>query len=117
MSRADHLRVGVDPSSGVVALVGELTFTTVPTLDDLLREHLPAHPDVVLDVTGLTFCDSAGLSALIGATRRADLVGGGVTLMGLPAPLVRLLRLTGVEPLFTFAESAPAAFEGRGEPA
>ena len=118
MSRSDHLRVAVDPATGVVSLVGELTFVTVDAFDDLLRAHLPQHPDLVLDVRAVTVCDSAGLSALLGTARRADLLEGGVTLLGVRPPLARLLRLTGVGSLFSVRdESAPPAFEGRGEPA
>jgi anti-anti-sigma factor len=118
MSRSDHLRAEVDPATGVVALVGELTFITVDALDDLLRAHLPRHPDLVLDVRAVTVCDSAGLSALLGTARRADLLDGGVTLVGVRPSLARVLRLTGVGSLFSFRdECAPPAFEGRGEPA
>jgi anti-sigma B factor antagonist len=123
MSRDYHLSVEADPVTGVVALVGELTFVTVHAFDDLLREHLPRHPDLVLDVRAVTACDSAGLSALLGTARRAELAEGGVTLLGVRPPLTRMLRLTGVEPMFSFrdedddASAAAPAFEGRGEPA
>jgi len=119
MSRTDHLRVSADPGTGVVALTGELGFATAPALEEFLRGHLPDHPDLVLDVRALAACDTAGLAALIGATRRAELLGGGVTLVGVREPLGRLLRLTGVEELFAVGADPQeqAAFEGRGEPA
>jgi anti-sigma B factor antagonist len=121
MSAEQQLRVEVDPATAAVVLHGELTYATVPVLDDVLRAHLPAHPQLVLDVAGVGFCDSAGLAALIGATRRADRLDGGVTLLGVRAPLLRVLRLTGVEPLFELRRAEHAApgsaFEGRGEPA
>jgi anti-sigma B factor antagonist len=119
---AQQLRVDTDPATGVVVLRGELTYATVATLDDVLRRHLPGHPHLVLDLAAVAFCDSAGLAALIGATRRAERLGGDVTLAGARAPLHRMLRLTGVEPLFAFrrgerADAGQAAMEGRGEPA
>jgi anti-anti-sigma factor len=50
-------------------------------------------------------CDSAGLAALLGARRRAELAGGGVTLLGTSEALARVLRLTGVAGLFTYREA------------
>jgi len=117
MTTSDHLVVDTDPTTGAAVLVGELTFATVGALDTALRARLTVDPQLVLDVSRVTFCDSAGLSGLIGARRRAELAGGGVTLLGTTPALGRALRLTGVEQLFSYrsAEEAPTA--GRGEPA
>lgn len=113
MTTSDHLEVHADPATGAAVLVGELTFSTVPAL----RGCLPDEPRLLLDVSGVSFCDSAGLAALIGARRRAERAGGGVTLLGVSAALARVLRLTGVEPLFTYREAGEAPAAGRGEPA
>jgi anti-anti-sigma regulatory factor len=72
MTTSDHLVVDVDPTTGAAVLVGELTFATVGELDAALRERPTADPQLVLDVSRVTFCDSAGLSGLIGARRRAE---------------------------------------------
>jgi anti-sigma B factor antagonist len=121
MTASDHLRIHTDPASGAVVLGGELTFTTVSTLDAELRRRAEGDLPLVLDVAALTFCDSAGLALLIGAIRRAERQGGGVSLIGVSPSMRRLLRLTGVEQLFAFpgAERADEAgsLEERGEPA
>ena len=54
-----------------LAVSGELDHTTAPLLDAQLREIICARcPDVTIDVSALEFCDSAGLSVFIGASRR-----------------------------------------------
>ena len=68
----------------------------------------PTRPRLVLDVGRLQFCDSVGLSALIGAQRRADLAGGRMILHGVHGMLERILRMTGAGVLFTIvAGGAP----------
>jgi anti-sigma B factor antagonist len=74
----------------------------------ILDEHLAQAFDstrarLVLDVHGLQFCDSVGLSALIGAQRRADRAGGRMVLRGVHGMLERVLHITGAEVVFTVA--------------
>jgi anti-sigma B factor antagonist len=115
MTTSDHLEVRADPATGVTVLVGELTFATVGELGAALRSRLAEDPQLVLDVSRVSFCDSAGLSGLLGARRRAELAGGAVTLVGTGPALGRVLRLTGVEPLFSYREAGEAPGAGRGE--
>jgi len=87
-------------------LNGELTYGTVPVFDEYLAQVWgssagPSVARLVLDVHGLRFCDSVGLSALIGAQRRADLAGGRMVLRGVHGMLERVLRITGAGVLFT----------------
>ena len=84
-----------------LALVGELTYSTVPQFTAQVTEVLgPVHPRLELDVARLHFCDSVGLSALIRAQRRAQLVGGVVVLSGVHGSLARSLAVTGAGELF-----------------
>jgi anti-sigma B factor antagonist len=84
-----------------LAVSGELDHTTAPLLDARLRDTICArHPDVTIDVSGLEFCDSAGLSVFIGAARRAAAHGGTVTLRGVRSRLRRILLVTGVTAMF-----------------
>lgn len=78
-----------------LALVGELDTHTATQL----RERLDAVPDatpLVLDVSGVTFISSAGLSVILNAQRRLDGSGGSLTLHS-PTPAVsRLVELSGL---------------------
>jgi len=104
-----HLDVGTDVDGRpCVTVRGELSYTTAPALDEQLRA-LPGPGDgvvdVVLDLAGVSFCDSSGLAALISAHRRTRRRGGTVTLRGPHGPMRRILRLTGVEVLFEIEET------------
>ena len=104
MTEGEPLRVESRTEGRTVhlGLVGELTHATVPLFDEhVLGGAAGGHPHLALDVGRLQFCDSVGLSALIGAHRRAALAGGRVTLRGVHGSLQRMLHLTGVGELFT----------------
>lgn len=102
MSEPLHVETSLEGRSVCLALCGELTYGTVPVLEEHLAEvFAPTRPGLVLDVRRLQFCDSIGLSALIGAQRRADLAGGRMILRGVHGMLERILHITGAGVLFT----------------
>jgi len=102
------LSVGHAHGAAVVTVSGELDATTARTLEDHL-DRLDAHRDVlVLDLTGVTFCDSVGLASLVDATRRAvDLrvVGS--------RQVARTVALAGMESEVPLFDSVPDATSGR----
>ncbi|HEX2315456.1 MAG TPA: STAS domain-containing protein, partial [Thermomonospora sp.] len=58
----------------VIELHGELDIASTTALRDHLLVLLRrARTPVVIDLSGVTFCDAAGLSLLVGARRRAHL--------------------------------------------
>ena len=98
------------PHAAVVTLSGELDAGTAGRLRSLLNELLLAgKSNLVLDLSGLTFIDSAGLAALLSAakgTRR----GGGRLLLSGPAPTVRkVMALTGIDVVLTTVDSVDEA--------
>src|ERR1700677_2220817 len=52
----------------VVKLIGELDVSTAPQLEACLEGLGADGPDVRLDLSGLSFCDSSGISALVTAS-------------------------------------------------
>jgi anti-sigma B factor antagonist len=67
-----------------------------------LRERLIGllHPGtrlLVLDLSRVSSCDSAGLALLIGAQRRARVLGIVMRLAAPSVPVAKLLRLTGLD--------------------
>ncbi|WUT81278.1 STAS domain-containing protein [Streptomyces melanogenes] len=70
----------------VISVRGCLGLTTVPRLRErLLRvSHGPENP-LVLDLSGVTFCDALGLGLLIATARRARSFGGRLCLLA-PSP-------------------------------
>jgi len=81
----------------VVWLSGELDIATAPLLRDCL-EGLDGQR-VTLDLSALTFLDSAGLSVL--ARRHRD-VDGGLVLRGVRPAQMRVFAITGLDDVLIF---------------
>ncbi|MFG2038885.1 STAS domain-containing protein [Dactylosporangium sp. NPDC048998] len=98
MDRPDlSVSVHRTPTETVVSLTGEIDMSTVPRLaaavDDVLNEP-PAR--VVLDMAGVTFCDSQGLGTLVVLSRKATLAQSYLVLVNVGAFLIRVLDITGL---------------------
>ena len=85
------------PGSRGYVLAGEIDATTYGALLAALAD-IAGGGDVYLDLSGLDFCDAAGLNAMVGLV---DRVGDGrrVVLEGVPGPLRKLLSVVGWESL------------------
>ncbi|WP_157847080.1 STAS domain-containing protein [Streptomyces achromogenes] len=66
-------------------------------------------PRLVLDLSQVSFCDSAGLSALIGLWHTSQAVGGALGLVNVPDRLMRMLVLTGVDAVLPVHATAAEA--------
>ena len=70
----------------MVRCVGEIDVATVPGLRDrIARLQIDGPPHLVVDLTGVTFIDSLGLGALIGAHKRARVLQGSLAIVASPA--------------------------------
>jgi anti-sigma B factor antagonist len=117
MTDAFHIDVPhTDGTLAVIALSGEFDVTTAPAVRARALELIAAgHPDLVADLSGVTFCDSSGLGALVGIWRCAKDADGSLTLAAIPDRLSRLLSVTGMDtflPTFPSADAAVAARKG-----
>ncbi|MDX6674879.1 MAG: anti-sigma factor antagonist [Solirubrobacteraceae bacterium] len=101
------------PRSGVVcvALSGDLDMSSAYRLDEELRRIEHTGPDtVVVDLRELVFMDSAGLSRLLAAHRRARRGRWRFGLTRGPAAVERMLRMTASgERFLTLPDPATAA--------
>jgi anti-sigma B factor antagonist len=97
----------------VLAVNGELDIATTATLRDRIVNILKdTTTPVIVDLSGVDFCDATGLSLLLSAQRRAKLHGLTIAFAG-PRPIVaKLLRITGLDQLFTVYASLAAAKAG-----
>ncbi|MFC4060653.1 STAS domain-containing protein [Planomonospora corallina] len=94
-----------------ISLRGEVDVATAPLLDVRLAEQrIPPGTDVVLDVSGVSFMDASGLSALIRADRRLRLLGGRLRLTGVPRNVARLLLLTRLDERFDLARRGQSSW-------
>jgi anti-sigma B factor antagonist len=85
-----------DRAPTAVAVRGELDFATVP---DLLARLEGIEGDVDLDCSRLTYLDSNGLDALIGAHRGCEARGSRLTIRGLSGSCLRIVRLAHADAL------------------
>ncbi|GFG51454.1 anti-anti-sigma factor [Mycolicibacterium agri] len=84
--------------SASVHITGDLDYVTTAELVDTVTRLLAEQPTlqrVHIVCSGLTFCDSAGLSGLLQIHRKASAAHVSLHLDDRPATLERLLRVTG----------------------
>ncbi|MGW0787738.1 STAS domain-containing protein [Streptomyces sp. NPDC002911] len=92
----------VDEGVARVTLAGELDLDTGPNVLEAVTACLAKQPtSLCLDLTGISFCDCAGLGALLRA--RTSVLRAGVDLVveGVGTQLARLLALIGADDMFT----------------
>ncbi|MGJ5830031.1 STAS domain-containing protein [Streptomyces ossamyceticus] len=68
-------------------------------LDPSARRLRPGQR-LVLDLAGLTFCDSSGITALIAARSHAHAAEVDIALAAVPAHTLRILRLVDLDQIF-----------------
>ena len=105
----DPLAIAVDASAAseaVVRLTGELDLATGPMLAARLSVLLAEGCDVVIDLAGLSFMDSSGLSVLIGAHQEAAPHGRIVRLVGATGMVARVLTISGADQVLDVVKPA-----------
>jgi anti-anti-sigma factor len=93
----------------VVSVQGDVDLVSSSDLRRVLDEAVRLSPRVKVDLSGLTFIDSSGLSALVEAHRKARDAGGEMSLRH-PTPMLRrLLDITRLDTLLVVDSPEPAA--------
>ncbi|HYQ64556.1 STAS domain-containing protein [Actinophytocola sp.] len=98
------LERSVENHSVVVRAVGEVDMLTAPRLSrqlDLAEAIVVPPAPVVLDLTGLTFLASAGLSLLLAHDKRCTELGSSLAIVPGGRAVTRPLKLTGLDKLLT----------------
>ncbi len=103
----------------IVTICGEIDLYTAPRLHSelagLLAEDMPAR--VIIDMSGVEFCDSTGMNVLLSCLRRARERGGELEIAA-PKPAVRkILQVTGLDSVFTLVEDTDPRGLSRPKPA
>jgi anti-sigma B factor antagonist len=96
-SMSVEISVAEQGSVTVVAVRGDLDMGTAPQLLDAGVTAIDAgRTQLVVDLSGVTFCDSSGLGAFVRLKKRIDAAHGCFALAG-PNPTVRtILDVTGL---------------------
>ena len=110
----EEFRAIVSSESGETALLveGEVDAATAPALDAAFRAlDAPrpgaAHPApsvVVVDLSGVTFLDSSGLSVLIATHKRLRFDGRSLAVTGARPSVRRLFAISGLDRVLTIRE-------------
>ncbi|MEY8038029.1 STAS domain-containing protein [Saccharopolyspora cebuensis] len=113
-SRQGGLRMAVEwPEPGVVLvrLAGDVDLAAVPVVTELMRQRLTAASlrVVVVDLSGVAFCSSAGVELLLHAQRRSEMRGIELMVVTGDGPVRRVLELSGVAERFVCPDSAVEA--------
>jgi anti-sigma B factor antagonist len=101
---------GVDARTAVIAVEGEIHVSTAPEFSGVLAAAIErGHTQLVLDLTGVMFIDSTGLSVLLNALRRLSRAGGAMALVCSNPTVLRLFEITKLDTTFDIhAELEPA---------
>lgn len=95
-----------DTGAVVCRLVGDLDLDTVGPARSLLEEALATGaPVLVVDLAGVTFCDSSGLNLLLQIRLAAQEAGVPTKLASVPGQVARLLDISGTAEIFSIHPS------------
>jgi anti-sigma B factor antagonist len=99
-----RLKESIEEGVAVLAMEGEVDLHYAPVLRSLLQAKIKARcPTLIIDLSGVTFIDSAGLAAIVEYFRDAADHQGVVCLTGLDHNLrmtFEIVRLDQVIPIF-----------------
>jgi anti-anti-sigma factor len=86
-----------DEAEAVLSLTGEIDMLTAVELSAAVQGVLTEGPSrVVLDMAGVTFCDSQGLGTLVVLSRKAASARSVLVLTNVADFLMRVLDITGL---------------------
>ena len=104
----------------IVTAAGEIDIATVTRLRERLFALAASGRPLVADLNQVSFIDSAGLSALVGAANRADAYGGSLHVVCARPKIRKLFQLTGLDrrlpPARTLDEALNALMAARTTP-
>ena len=100
MSDVEHFAVSVslEPERARLSLRGELDMSAAPILRDRLEHTLNGNgsgrPLVLVDLTDLTYCDSAGIHTLLQAAAQCQRRGRTFRIIGVRPSVRRVFEIT-----------------------
>src|SRR4029450_4714783 len=101
--------------SNVVPLKGEIDLHVSPTLTAALNHVVDKKPErLVVDLSDVSYIDSAGLAALIQAMQKVEGYGGKFMLAGLQETVRSIFAIVRLDQVFQIFPDADAALVGEG---
>lgn len=97
-------------SVDILRVVGRIDSTTAPDLDGALHAIADGvNPRIVIDLSPAEYISSAGLRALVSAAKTARRNGGDVRLAQPSLRVSEVLKLAGLESIFSLHDDVAAA--------
>lgn len=91
------IQAAEDGTTSILALSGELDLSTAARLQEAIDDLVArGRHRVVLDLTGLTFCDSTGLTTFVRGNRDCTAKGGWLRLAGAQGHVERVIGISGL---------------------
>jgi anti-anti-sigma factor len=111
LDRELTVNVTEEPAGTVLSIGGDLDFDNSPQLRAAIV-GLALSPGrlLVLDLSGLTFFDSSGVTMLIIARKVALAAGARIAVSGVGPMVARIFRITGLDMVFQSYPDPRAAF-------
>jgi anti-sigma B factor antagonist len=100
----------LDERTHVISVSGEIHVSTAPEFSRRLNEAIAGGKTaVVLDLGGVEFIDSTGLSVLLNGLRRVTRAGGRMALVCTNPTVMRLFEITRLDSTFDILATREAA--------
>ena len=110
MAEELDLSTTIQGSCAVVSVVGEIDLGTAGRLSEAAVAAVQQiGPNLVLDLSGVTFMDSTGLKVLLAVHKRAELSGGRLVLAGPTRSVDRIVKITGFDQTFAVCDDVESA--------
>ncbi|WP_371483181.1 STAS domain-containing protein [Kitasatospora sp. NBC_00315] len=107
------LTVTTAGQGAVMAIRGDLDFHSAPRVREALADlRLAPGGRLVLDLGGLTFCDSSGISVLVAAHNHTQGLRAETVLADVPTGVSRILGVVGLERVIAQYADTRAATAG-----
>ena len=102
----------------VLTLPAEIDVSSADQIREDLAEAVAQDASLVIaDMSATTFCDSAGVTALVKTAQRAYASGAGLRVVATAPAVTRVLAITGVDQLIDIYPSVAAAMSDPGNDA
>lgn len=99
------ITTGLEDGATVIVVAGEIDASNADHLREAVVDALDARSTLVIDLAGVTFMDSSGLSVLNHALTQVAEQEGKLTLRAPSSSVRRLLEITGLTDRFFTTES------------
>jgi anti-anti-sigma factor len=111
MGEALTIRVQYEPGHVTMTVKGEVDIATVAKLRERLFELAASGQPLIVDLDQVSFIDSAGLAALVGASKRAVAHGSSLQVVSARPQTRQVFRVTGLDSQIPLARTLDEAVE------